>query len=97
MDFTKQGGIEQTRCFIYRMCCLFSIVATDSQGAQSAALEYNILMCSGCGHNGECDYENTLEISNHAKRVVCKCQTGYTGTLVEISIYLSIYLAIYQS
>lgn len=67
--------------------CLFSIVAIDGQGAQSSALEYNIVLCDGCGSHGECDYETTTALSGLAKRAGCNCQTGYSGIIVNEAEY----------
>lgn len=69
--------------YISNTCCLHSIVAIDGQGAQSSALEFNIVQCDGCGIHGECDFDSTVAISDLAKRARCNCQTGFSGITVK--------------
>lgn len=77
--------------YIFNTCCLLSIVAIDSQGAQSPSFEYNIVLCNGCGSHGKCDFDSTIAIGDLAKRAGCNCLTGYSGITVKIQIFQAIY------
>ncbi|XP_055997519.1 uncharacterized protein LOC125645547 isoform X2 [Ostrea edulis] len=62
-----------------------SIIAVDSQGAQSPSLDVSIIFCTGCSDSGDCDFFNTIPTGNDRFRTTaCSCNIGYSGDDCEI-------------
>ncbi|XP_062601606.1 uncharacterized protein LOC134263292 [Saccostrea cucullata] len=61
-----------------------SIIAVDDMGAQSPSLDISIILCSGCGDHGVCNYDNAIATENDRfYRAVCSCHIGYSGENCE--------------
>ncbi|XP_055997524.1 uncharacterized protein LOC125645548 [Ostrea edulis] len=62
-----------------------SIIAVDSQGAQSPSLDVSIILCTGCSDRGNCDYVNVIHTGNDRfHTAACICNIGYSGDDCEV-------------
>ncbi|XP_048727085.2 uncharacterized protein LOC125645542 [Ostrea edulis] len=61
-----------------------SIIAVDSQGAQSPSLDVSVILCTGCSDRGDCDYVNVIPSDNDRfHTAACSCNIGYSGDNCE--------------
>lgn len=59
-----------------------SFIALDANGAISARLQTIVIICNGCGGQGDCQFSSSTPINNgSAYRLAdCDCSVGWTGS-----------------